>query len=269
MLAVVQDAAGRPLDSLVARWHSSDERVARVTARGLVTADRPGTATLTASVGAVRTQATVTVRREPVTSSLLLEHRDVVATVFWVGEGADASNEYISNAMSAFDEQWQAHYGGVDAPSPRRGHRPAAFTPKENPFYFALPYTDLDEEGKRKANAMHVVPWAASAPLNPWESMVKNRWIRVTARSTGVSCYAQWEDAGPGIYDDFQYVFGSAAPSNPFVLSGTNLSSAIDLSPATRDCLEVRDGVFRVDWRFVADADVPLGPWKEIVTTRR
>jgi hypothetical protein len=266
MLAVIQDAAGEPIDALQARWGSSDPAVASVTASGLVTANRAGITMLTAASGSVRAQSQLTVQSAPVTTPSLLEHRDVVATIFWVGEGADASNQFISNAQSAFDRSWLAHYGGVDAPQPRRGYLPAGFTPLENPFYFALPYSDLDDDGARKQNAPLVIPWASSRAFGSAESMVKNRWLRVTSRRTGITCYAQWEDAGPGVYDDFQYVFGSTAPANPFLLAGLTTSSALDLSPAVRDCLGHTDDVMRLDWQFVADADVPPGPWKDIVT---
>ena len=269
LLAVVQDARGEPRDDAGVRWSSADPRVATVSPGGLVTAVALGTTTLRATAGALTGVVQLTVRREPVTTQRLVDHRDVVTTVFWVGEGADASNEFISNAQSAFDERWLEHFGGVDAPRPRAGLRPARFTPRENPFYFALPYTDLDEQGRRKTNAAQVVPWAASRRFSAGESMVKNQWIRVTSRRTGTACFAQWEDAGPGIYDDFQYVFGTAAPSNPFVLRGVRLSSALDVSPAVRDCLGERDDVLRVDWRFVAERDVPEGPWREIVTRRQ
>jgi hypothetical protein len=266
MLAVVQDAAGEPIATLEARWSSSDPDVASVTASGLVTANRLGGTILTAASGSVRAQSRLTVQSAPVTSPSLLEHRDVVATIFWVGEGADASNQFISNAQSAFDRSWLAHYGGVDAPQPRRGYLPAGFTPLENPFYFALPYSDLADDGSRKQNAPLVIPWATSRAFGSPESMVKNRWIRVTSRRSGITCYAQWEDAGPGVYDDFQYVFGSTAPANPFLLAGLTTASALDLSPAVRDCLGITDDVMRLDWQFVADADVPRGPWTEIVT---
>lgn len=266
MLAVVEDASGEPLSGFEVRWTSSDRGVANITSSGLVTANRTGTALLTAAVGPLIVRAQLTVQSAPVTSPSLLEHRGVTTTIFWVGESADASNAFISNAQSAFDRSWLAHYGGVDAPAPRRGYHPAGFTPLENPFYFALPYTDIDEDGARKQNAPLVVPWASSRAFGSGESMVKNRWIRVTAPRTGRSCYAQWEDAGPGLYDDFQYVFGSSPPANPFLPPGLSTPSALDVSPAVRDCLGLTEDVMRLDWQLVAEADVPAGPWTEIVT---
>lgn len=265
MLAVVTDRGGTPLPVDV-RWSSSDPLVADVGAAGLVTANRAGTTTLSAIIGSLSATIRVTVQADPVTSPLLLEHRDVVATVFWVGESADPSNNYISNAQSAFDAAWLVHYGGVDAPGARREYLPAGFTPLENPFYFALPYSDIGDDGLRKRNAALVVPWAASSDAGASGSLVKNRWIRVTSTRTSRSCYAQWEDAGPGLYDDFPYVFGPAAPANPFTLSGLDAASALDVSPAVRDCLGLTDDVMRLTWQFVADADVPPGPWSRIIT---
>lgn len=265
LLAVVTDAAGRPLD-VETRWTSSDLAVATVSTSGLVTANRIGDASLTATVGPLTATARLVVQALPVTSPGLLEHRDVVATIFWVGEGADGSNGFIANAQSAFDASWLAHYGGIDAPGSRRGYLPAGFTPLENPFYFALPYSDIDERGARKQNASLVVPWAMSRAVGATESLVKNRWIRITAPGTARTCYAQWEDAGPGLYDDFQYVFGSAAPANPFLLDGLASASALDVSPAVRDCLGLSADVMRLTWQLVADADVPAGPWMDIVT---
>lgn len=268
LLVVVESASGVPIDGLGARWTSSDASVAGVSATGVVLANRVGTATISAAFGSTVAQARLTVQAAPVTSPLLLPHQNVVATIFWVGEGADASNGYISNAESAFDSQWLAHFGGVDAPTPRNGFLPAGFVPLENPFYFALPYSDFDDDGARKQNASIVVPWSASRVYASGESMVKNRWMRITSPQTARSCYAQWEDAGPGLYDDFQYVFGASAPANPFVLDGLTSSSALDVSPAVRSCLGLTADVMRLDWQFVADADVPAGPWTVTVTRR-
>lgn len=265
LLAVVAHRAGEPLDHSVA-WRTSDAQVADVSTSGLVTANRLGSATLTATVGTLHATIRVVVQADAITSSQLLEHRDVVATLFWVGEGADQSNGFISNAQSAFDGAWLARYGGVDTPDVRRGFLPAAFTPLENPFYFALPYSDLDDDGRRKQNTSRVVPWAVSANVGPLGSLVKNRWIRISAAETNRTCYAQWEDAGPGLYDDFPYVFGQAPAANCFLLQGLGVASALDISPAVRDCLGLTDDVMRLTWQFAADADVPAGPWTEIVT---
>jgi hypothetical protein len=86
-------------------------------------------------------------------------HQNVMTTVFWVGEAADGDNAYISNAQSAWDGQWQEHFGGYDDPDHRSGSNPAKFTPHENPFYFALPYTDY------AGNGVHT-------PAGPWKDIV-------------------------------------------------------------------------------------------------
>jgi hypothetical protein len=38
---------------------------------------------------------------------------------------------------------WDSSYGGGDNPVCRRGYEPADFKPLENPFYVALPYSEM------------------------------------------------------------------------------------------------------------------------------
>ena len=180
----------------------------------------------------------------------------VTATVFWVGEPADGDNRFITNADSAWDDQWQEHFGGVDDPDHRAGWRPAGFTPRENPFYVALPYDDLDDDDQVRPSAAGI-PWGGERA--PEQSVLKNRWVRI--ERGGRAVYAQWEDVGPFKSDDFGYVFGSAAPANK-----GNDAAGIDVSPAVGDQLGL-DGMDRVSWRFVERADVPAGPWLSVVTT--
>ena len=180
-------------------------------------------------------------------------HDNIISTIFWVGEAADASNAHISNAESAWDGNWETHYGGFDDPNSRNGYYPAAFTPKENPFYFALPYNDLNEAGKRKATASNCPNTGNSI------SWCKNAWIKIT--KGGKTVYAQWQDVGPLQEDDTAYVFGTAAPKNTW-----GAKAGVDVSPAVRDYLGLGD-VDRVGWGFVSAASVPAGPWKNIVTT--
>lgn len=195
--------------------------------------------------------------------------RDIIASVFWVGEASDADNGYIPNDASAWDGEWMRHYGGVDDPSNRNGWLPRGFIPRENPFYAALPYNDFDANGNRKENSSRVF-WAKEK--GTWytdESMLKNRWIQVRVRggafSQGKSVYVQWEDVGPEKHDDVMYVFGSARPDNTF-----NLGAGIDISPAARDYLSMGESETveseTVDWRFEKEEDVPPGPWRTIVT---
>ena len=77
-------------------------------------------------------------------------HKNIVATMFWVGEPSGSDNAYIANDASAWDDEWQKDYGGVDDPNTRDGYYPAGFVPKENPFYFASPFNDFDENGKER-----------------------------------------------------------------------------------------------------------------------
>ena len=187
-------------------------------------------------------------------------HTGITATMFWVGEGAGDENGYIGNEASAWDERWMAHFGGEDDPYDRRGWYPAGFVPKENPFYAALPYNDLDEEGVQKAEAATLLPWY-NPDLPKDLSQCKNRWIAVTAES-GKTVYVQWEDVGPFGESDSAYVFGNALPA-----SAVNDHAGIDLSPAAEAYLGLK-GMDKVAWRFVEASDVPEGPWKEIVTNR-
>jgi hypothetical protein len=183
--------------------------------------------------------------------------KSAIATVFWVGEEASEDNGYIPNAGSAWDQNWLAHYGGVDDPNHRCGYEPCAFTPKENPFYVALPYDDMTEGGATKASAA-IIPWFVKRGS---KSILKNRWIAVRANDR--TCYAQWQDVGPFVTDDAAYVFGTATEPKNRQIAG----AGIDLSPAMRDCLQV-EAVSRVSWRHVEDKDVPSGPWRKTVTRR-
>ena len=202
-------------------------------------------------------------------------HYGVTATVFWIGEpkgGGSSEN----NAVSAWDDRWLAHYGGVDDPakrSVRNGWFPTGFAPKENPFYFDLPYDDFDDNGNPHPDRMTVVPWAKSLTAHvaaynsrgqPF-SVLKNRWVKL--RQGKRVCYAQWEDSGPYVYGDSRYVFGTTRPASPFANN-----AGMDVSPAVRDCLAFKglnNADNRVDWQFVDPAAVPPGPWTQVVTSRQ
>lgn len=134
-------------------------------------------------------------------------------------------------------------------------------TPKENPFYVALPFDDVNDAlaAARRAS----LPWAHDAAYvgrlgDPSRSLLKNRWVAVTG-PTGRTCYAQVEDAGPWYYHDFGYVFWAAAPVR---------KPSLDVSPSVFGCLGVSldDGVTTASWRFVDGP--PAGPWTRVVTTR-
>ena len=189
-------------------------------------------------------------------------HTNITATVFWIGEpqgGGSSEN----NALSAWDDLWQAHFGCFDDPFQRNGYHPQGCTPKENPFYFDLPYDDFNGDARR-SDAYQVVPWANSQNWQENESMLKNRWIKVI-RGNNV-CYAQWEDAGPYVYDDARYVFG-VKDERPKSAEANN--AGMDVSPALRDCLKfdgLNNDTNKVTWQFVESGNVPSGPWKDIVT---
>ena len=178
-------------------------------------------------------------------------------TLFWCGESANADNKQITNIESYWCDDWVSCFGGVDDPRSRRGFHPAIFTPKENPFYFALPYGEFNDDGTLKDQAK-CVPWFQEGLVGG--SLLKNRWIEV--RHKGLVVYAQWEDVGPFGETDFDYVFGQALkPKNRI-----NKNAGLDLSPACWLALELRDNAW-TEWRFVDAKDVPTGPWLEIVTT--
>ncbi len=191
-------------------------------------------------------------------------HRDITATLFWIGEDADIENGYIANHASAWDDDWLSHYGGIDSPR-RTTLFPADFTPHENPFYYALPYNDFDDSGVRRSDVSRI-PWYASREWDDDTSIVKNRWIRITDGTKTV--YAQWEDSGPFVYDDTAYVFGTARPANTL-----NNHAGIDLSPAVWIYLGYDtthlDTSASITWQFVEETEVPDGPWKQIITTRQ
>lgn len=185
-------------------------------------------------------------------------YKKTMTSLFWVGEASDAENAYIPNHESYWDSFWMDHFGGIDDPENRCGYNPCGFTPKENPFYFALPYGDRNEDGSLKAS-MKKIPWYKDVPEDI--SLLKNHWIEIVYN--GKTCYAQWQDVGPNEMDDFDYVFGSAKPQNTF-----GVRAGLDLSPATWTCLGITNNAL-TEWRFVDEKDVPDGPWKKIVTTRQ
>jgi hypothetical protein len=179
-------------------------------------------------------------------------HRNIRATVFWVGESASEDNGYIPNLSSSWDKDWLTHFGGIDTPYARNGFYPRDFIPGENPFYVALPYIEY-EESELKSNTRQVY-WVNQ--ISPAQPLLKNRWVRV--KYYGNTCYGQWEDVGPFETDDVNYVFGSDRPIYE--------EAGIDLSPAVRTCLGMPMADV-VSWQFVTEEMVPPGPWKETITS--
>jgi len=189
----------------------------------------------------------------PIWSEQYPVHKNIYATLFWVGEKASGANDYIPNEASAWNSLWLENFGGIDNPYTREGYFPKGFTPKENPFYFALPYNDFSNSG-RKASAAFI-PWYYS-DVSDTVSLLKNRWIKIKHKNE--ICYAQWEDVGPFEEDDYDYVFLNKKPKNE--------RAGIDLSPSLKHCLKMATNG-NVDWQFIDEVQVPDGPWKEIITT--
>ncbi len=182
--------------------------------------------------------------------------KDIVTTVFWIGEKPTENNP-VPNKASSWDAHWTSSYGGYDDPDParRRNMLPSNFTPRQNPFYCALPYNDKARTGHR-AEAPQVVPWFKEAYQGPAVSTCKGRWIAIRKGSRTV--YAQWEDAGPFRTDHWQYVFGNERPK-----PNLNRGVGLDVSPAVRDYLGMQDTDV-TDWKFVEFKDVPPGPWAKL-----
>ncbi|MDO5471604.1 MAG: hypothetical protein Q4F38_09920 [Akkermansia sp.] len=183
-------------------------------------------------------------------------HFDITATYFYIGE-LPSKNNPTPNTASSWDSAWDDNYGGFDDPNPAnrcpRTYAPLAFTPKLNPFYVALPYNDI-QRGGPKPEAAKVIPWYRRDKDGKYESVCRGMWVQIYYN--GRYCFAQWEDCGPFVTDDWQYVFGNARPKNH-----ANKGAGIDISPAVRDYLGIKGGMATVHWRFVDFALVPGGPW--------
>ena len=179
---------------------------------------------------------------------------NIVTTVFWIGE-LPTQNNPVPNTRSAWDVNWVYNYGGYDDPNSnnRPNNIPASFTPRQNPFYVALPYNDVTS-GATKAEAPLVIPWFRAAYRKYGQSVCQNRWIEIRSPG-GRTAYAQWSDCGPFRTDDWQYVFGNETPD-----PNINHGAGLDVSPAVRDFLGL-DGMDVTSWRFVDFRDVPPGPW--------
>lgn len=179
--------------------------------------------------------------------------KEIVTTVFWIGEKPTANNP-VPNRSSSWDANWTKSYGGFDNPdrAERNGFIPAKFTPQQNPFYCALPYNDKAKTGHRP-EAPRVVPWFKDVYQGPAVSTCKDRWIAI--RKGNKVAYAQWEDAGPFRTDHWQYVFGNERPK-----PNLNKGAGLDVSPAVRDYLGLQETDV-TDWKFVEFSEVPRGPW--------
>jgi len=178
---------------------------------------------------------------------------EIVATVFWVGERPTENNPAPNN-ISSWDARWAASFGGYDNPDPaaRKNFAPKDFTPRQNPFYVALPYNDVTH-GETKPESRKAIPWFKQAFEKPGQSVCKGRWVAI--RHQGRIAYAQWEDCGPFRTNHWAYVFGNERPR-----LNLNQSAGLDISPSVRDYLGMGNkGI--ADWKFVDARDVAPGPW--------
>jgi hypothetical protein len=157
-------------------------------------------------------------------------HTAIGTTVFWVGELPRARDP--GNLQSAWDPAW------------------LVTAPRQNPFYVALPYNDVDNR-HTKPEAAQVIPWFRESFIRDGQSVLKGRWVAI--RHGNKTCYAQWEDVGPFRTDHWQYVFGNERPR-----PNRNHDAGLDVSPAVRDYLRL-SGIDVCDWRFIDRPE--LGPW--------
>lgn len=175
----------------------------------------------------------------------------VMTTQFFIGEPG-------SGGSTAWDVSAVKSMGGVDYPLKQRN-----FTPKQNTFYIALPYSDIDSLGR---------PRPQRPPFGQEQiPKVKNLWVAIKYKNN--ICYAQWVDCGPvdkahPECDDYDYVFGSSNPQH-------HGNIGLDISPDVSKCLGMRDPKNQVHghlndntyWQFVAFDLVPPGPWKKVINT--
>lgn len=182
--------------------------------------------------------------------------KNITATVFWIGEMPTANNP-TPNHKSSWDTAWQENFGGFDNPDTNKRclvrYCPLGFTPRQNPFYIALPYNDCINSRQHKAEAAKVIPWFQRDFVKPGQSVCKGKWVQIL--HNGKYCFAQWEDCGPFNTEDWAYVFGNRPPKN-----SSNKGAGIDVSPAVRDFLGLKSGD-KVHWRFVDFHRIPRGPW--------
>ena len=188
--------------------------------------------------------------------------QNITASVFWIGPRPD-EGDTVSNKEVERSEAWAARFGGVDNPDAAARiadhdtgeFRPKDFIPRLNPFYIALPYTDIASPGNHKPEASKVVPWFASVNPKAGMSVLNGRWVQIYNGKR--SCYAQWEATGPRGGDDWEYVFHGKPPK-----SAVEKGAAIGIAPSVRDYLGLQSGQ-KCHWRFVEAAQVPYGPWKK------
>ncbi len=247
--------------------------------------------------GAPQSTATISVTVKALDAFTYPVHRNIKGSLFWVGEGASNANHGITNVHSSWRGDWGDLYGVEDWPGMSRDADGFPLDDRyrniENPFYFALPYNDMNslisdegynkvsdnsitvkgDEYSRKKSSLTAAYWKNERSWPDYNvSMVKNRWVKITGNESGNVCYAQWEDAGPFFYNDTNYVFGTSRPINEAYETPapdwSNLGAGIDFSPAVMQCLtgNPEKGLTTVSWQFIDASDVPDGAWKRVVT---
>src|SRR5260370_24225233 len=93
--------------------------------------------------------------------------RNIVTTVFWIGERPSGNNP-VPNRRSSWDKDWTRNYGGFYDPKPAHpsNYMPGKITPPQNPFYCALPYNHKAAKGHPPA-APPPVPWLKEDSRSP------------------------------------------------------------------------------------------------------
>jgi len=222
-------------------------------------------------------------------------------------DASDANGNITNVESAWDDNWDKKFGGKEDSPTCKRDDNfiPVGYSGTENLYYYALQYNDMDKlvfeyekasaadiekiknsnpnyrksgtnvnttdmsDGRK--NNVKDIPWYNSKNWSGNESVVKGRWLKVRCveqgKGNGEWVYAQWLDAGPYYYDDFDYVFGKATQKNDDSFYKVGSGSGIDLSPAVILKMGIKDmgasGINTlVDWQFVDDKDVPDGPWK-------
>ncbi|HZQ39047.1 MAG TPA: hypothetical protein VFD32_24185 [Dehalococcoidia bacterium] len=288
-------AAGKGIGGVIIQDESGSSQPALYVDEIRLTPGSGGTSTPTATPPPTRTPSpspTATASPSPTAAAggTYPWHTNITAVIFWIGEDYDPNSSNGSQAISAYDSKWQAHFGGCDGDSSSgscetehlsasNGYFPLHITPHENPYYLDLPFDDLNDSTAYRERCQ-VIPWAnqpgyaghctdGNQSSQPF-SYMKNRWVHL--RHDGRDCYGQVEDAGPYVYHDANYVFSTsdARPSS----SKAN-HAGLDVSPALRDCLgftgsspsdQLNNQANTVDWQFVDASAVPAGFWTRMVT---